>query len=58
MESRCYVPGVPRSRLNPLVWHARDTAAMLCAAAFVVFSVVWNRYIYLLAAYLCPGSLF
>ncbi|MDR1133972.1 MAG: energy-coupling factor transporter transmembrane protein EcfT [Synergistaceae bacterium] len=45
MESRCYVPGAPRTRLNPLVWSARDTAAMACAVAFVVFSAVWNRYI-------------
>ncbi|MDR0763986.1 MAG: energy-coupling factor transporter transmembrane protein EcfT [Synergistaceae bacterium] len=58
MESRCYVPGAPRTKLNPLVWRSRDTAAMACVIAFVVFSLVWNRYIYRLADLLCPESLF
>jgi energy-coupling factor transport system permease protein len=58
MESRCYMPGAPRSRLNPLVWNSRDTAAMACVIAFVVFSAVWNRYIYPLASSLCPEWLF
>jgi energy-coupling factor transport system permease protein len=44
MESRCYSPGSPRTRLNPLVWRRIDTAAIVCAAAFVVFSALWNRH--------------
>ena len=58
MESRCYVPGAPRSRLNPLVWSSRDTAAMACAVASVIFALAWNRYICRLVALLCPESLF
>ncbi|MDR1510027.1 MAG: energy-coupling factor transporter transmembrane protein EcfT [Synergistaceae bacterium] len=45
MESRGYVPGAPRSRLNPLVWTARETASILCLAAFTIFTVLWDRYI-------------
>jgi energy-coupling factor transport system permease protein len=44
MESRGYVPGVPRSRLNPLVWAARETISILCVVVFIVFTVLWNRY--------------
>jgi energy-coupling factor transport system permease protein len=44
MESRCYVPGLPRTRLNPLVWGKNDTAAIICAAAFVFLSVLWGRH--------------
>ncbi|MDR3166123.1 MAG: energy-coupling factor transporter transmembrane protein EcfT [Synergistaceae bacterium] len=58
MESRCYVPGAQRTKLNPLIWTSRDTAAMACVVASVVCSLVWNRYIYRLAALLCQGSLF
>jgi energy-coupling factor transport system permease protein len=54
MESRCYVPGAPRTRLNPLVWSSRDTAAMTCVVASVICALVWNRYIYRLAVLLCP----
>jgi energy-coupling factor transport system permease protein len=45
MESRCYVPGAQRSRLNPLVWGARDTAAVLAAVMFVAASVAFGRYL-------------
>ncbi|MDR3075767.1 MAG: energy-coupling factor transporter transmembrane protein EcfT [Synergistaceae bacterium] len=44
MESRCYVPGLPRTRLNPLVWRVSDTAALACASVFVLLSVLWGRY--------------
>jgi energy-coupling factor transport system permease protein len=44
MESRGYVPGAPRSRLNPLVWTARETVSVLCAGLLVLFSALWNRY--------------
>ncbi|MDR2779938.1 MAG: energy-coupling factor transporter transmembrane protein EcfT [Synergistaceae bacterium] len=44
MESRGYVPGVPRSRLNPLVWAARETTSILCVIVFIIFTVLWNRY--------------
>ncbi|MDR1651826.1 MAG: energy-coupling factor transporter transmembrane protein EcfT [Synergistaceae bacterium] len=44
MESRCYVPGAPRTRLNPLEWSRRDTAALVCSAVFVIFSLLWNRH--------------
>jgi energy-coupling factor transport system permease protein len=52
MESRCYVPGGPRSRLHPLAWRARDTAVIVCAAAFVLFSVLWGRYLGVFRAWL------
>ena len=52
MESRCYVPGAPRSKLHPLAWGARDTAAIACAAAFVLFSVLWGRYFGVFRAWL------
>jgi energy-coupling factor transport system permease protein len=45
MESRCYVPGVPRSRLNPLVWSERDTSAIIGLALFTIFSVLWNKHV-------------
>jgi energy-coupling factor transport system permease protein len=44
MESRGYVPGVPRSRLNPLVWNMRETVSLFCVAAFVIFTALWDRY--------------
>ena len=44
MESRGYVPGIPRSRLNPLVWTARETISILSVAVFMIFSVLWDRY--------------
>jgi energy-coupling factor transport system permease protein len=44
MESRGYVPGAPRSRLNPLEWTVRETIFILSVAAFLIFTVLWNRY--------------
>jgi len=44
MESRCYVPGSIRTKLNPLVWRAADTAAIFLVSAFIFLSVLWSRY--------------
>jgi energy-coupling factor transport system permease protein len=44
MESRGYVPGVPRTRLNPLVWTARETISILCVVVFMIFTVLWDKY--------------
>ena len=35
MECRCYHGGEGRTRMNALVWHGRDTVAMLLAAVFL-----------------------
>lgn len=35
MECRCYHGGEGRTRMKELVWHGRDTAAMLIGAAFL-----------------------
>lgn len=43
MESRCYVPGAARSRLHPLAWTRRDTAALLVTCAFTVAAVAAGR---------------
>jgi energy-coupling factor transport system permease protein len=43
MESRCYVPGRPRSRMRPLVWHSDDTKAIVFIVLFVAFSRLWDR---------------
>jgi len=48
MESRCYVPGNPRTRLNPLVWQMADTAAITAVSAFIFLSALWSRYALLL----------
>jgi energy-coupling factor transport system permease protein len=45
MESRCYTPGAPRSRLNPLEWSAADSGALLGLTAFVTVVVLLDRYI-------------
>ncbi|MDR3279433.1 MAG: energy-coupling factor transporter transmembrane protein EcfT [Synergistaceae bacterium] len=44
MESRCYVPGAPRTRMNPLSWSVRDTNALLYAIFFVALSKLWTMY--------------
>ena len=43
MESRCYVPGMARTRLNPLVWSGRETAAILGLLAFITAVVLLDR---------------
>jgi energy-coupling factor transport system permease protein len=43
MESRCYVPGTPRTRLNPLIWSRKDTAAILGLLAFISLVVLLDR---------------
>jgi energy-coupling factor transport system permease protein len=43
MESRCYVPGAQRTRLHPLKWTARDSAAMLSLAFFIVVVTALDR---------------
>jgi energy-coupling factor transport system permease protein len=43
MESRCYVPGMPRTRLNPLVWTKRDTGAILGLLAFISLVILVDR---------------
>jgi energy-coupling factor transport system permease protein len=48
MESRCYVPGSPRTRLNPLVWRVADTAAIFAVTAFIFLSALWSGYALLL----------
>ena len=44
MESRCYVPGAKRSRLNPLVWMRRDTLAMMGLILYIALVVCFNRW--------------
>ena len=44
MESRCYVPGSHRTRLNPLIWRTADSAAIAAVAAFIFLSALWSRY--------------
>jgi energy-coupling factor transport system permease protein len=43
MESRCYVPGTARTRLNPLVWRAGDTGALAGLTAFIAIVVMLDR---------------
>ncbi|MDR0647999.1 MAG: energy-coupling factor transporter transmembrane protein EcfT [Synergistaceae bacterium] len=43
MESRCYVPGAHRTRLNPLVWGRRDTGAVAGLVAFISLVVLLDR---------------
>ncbi|MDR1514622.1 MAG: energy-coupling factor transporter transmembrane protein EcfT [Synergistaceae bacterium] len=44
MESRCYVPGMPRTRLNPLVWTKNDTGAILGLLAFISAVILFDRF--------------
>ena len=44
MESRCYAPGSPRTRINPLVWKFADTAAIAIVSAFIIVTALWSRY--------------
>ena len=48
MESRCYMPGSPRTRLNPLIWQITDTAAIIIVSAFIFLSALWSGYAVLL----------
>ncbi|MDR1020059.1 MAG: energy-coupling factor transporter transmembrane protein EcfT [Synergistaceae bacterium] len=43
MESRCYVPGARRTRLNPLAWGRRDTGAVSGLVAFISLVVLLDR---------------
>ena len=43
MESRCYVPGARRSRLNPLAWGRLDTLALLGLASYIAAVVLIDR---------------
>ena len=44
MESRCYVPGLRRSRLNPLLWTQRDTLSLALLIIIVWAIVLFDRY--------------
>lgn len=43
MESRCYVPGRPRTRMCPLVWRRSDSAALIILFAFISALVALDR---------------
>ncbi|MDR1944358.1 MAG: energy-coupling factor transporter transmembrane protein EcfT [Synergistaceae bacterium] len=43
MESRCYAPGSPRSRLNPLVWRRNDTVALTGLIVYIAAVVFLDR---------------
>ncbi|MDR1885295.1 MAG: energy-coupling factor transporter transmembrane protein EcfT [Synergistaceae bacterium] len=43
MESRCYSPGAPRTRLHPLRWAARDSVAVICLFSFIAAVVALDR---------------
>lgn len=43
MESRCYVPGAKRTRLNPPSWRNSDTLAIGCLAACIAAIVLLDR---------------
>jgi energy-coupling factor transport system permease protein len=43
MESRCYAPGSPRSRLNPLVWRGSDTVALAGLIAYILAVAFFDR---------------
>lgn len=45
MDARCFVPGAPRGRLRPLVWTARDTAALAACAIFALAASVSDKLI-------------
>jgi energy-coupling factor transport system permease protein len=44
MESRCYSPGLRRSRLNPLIWTRLDTLSLIFLMLFVAAVVLFDRY--------------
>lgn len=46
MESRCYVAGKKRSRMNPLLWRARDSGAILMLAGYIGFVVFLDRAVF------------
>jgi len=46
MESRCYVAGRKRSRLNPLVWGARDSGAVLMLLAYIALVFFFDRVVF------------
>lgn len=43
MEARCYVPGADRTRMRPLVWRSRDSAALLLCACCSVGAAAADR---------------
>lgn len=46
MESRCYVAGKRRSRMNPLSWSARDSGAFFMLTAYIGLVVFLNRTVF------------
>lgn len=46
MESRCYVAGKKRSRMNPLLWGARDSGALIMLVAYIGFVVFLSRSVF------------
>ena len=44
MESRCYHGGEGRTRMNRLVWHRRDAAALLLGLALLAGMIVLRRF--------------
>ena len=44
MESRCYVPGVARSRLNPLKWSSSDSLALVSILLFIALVMAFDRF--------------
>lgn len=46
MESRCYVAGASRSRMYPLAWRARDSAALLMLCAYIALAVCMSRLVF------------
>lgn len=43
MEARCYRGGEGRTRMNPFVWRAADTAALCVCAALIAGQMILNR---------------
>lgn len=43
MESRCYVPGARRSRLNPLRWRTSDTLAIAATLSYIALVIFVER---------------
>ena len=43
MESRCYVPGARRTRLNPLMWQRNDSLALLSLLLFISLVMMFSR---------------
>jgi energy-coupling factor transport system permease protein len=44
MESRCFVPGLARTRLNPLIWTVRDSVALFGLLLFISLVIFLDRY--------------